>query len=237
MKLTGGLGLLVTAPALAQSPGDQSIPPVTYPIIAQRAATPTGFVPKGWVLEAKADGDLNADKRNDAVLVLHMNDPKNFVPSDWDPNQKYDSNPRMLVVAFARNGGYELVAADNALIPRLENQNQDDPFDGVSIRDGTLRIKMHIFMSAGGWWMGAVGYTFRWQAGHLKLIGYERDGVQRNTGETDRVSINYLTRTKLAETGNIDGSTGPSRRERLPAKPLLDLTKIGDGLMFYPDER
>jgi hypothetical protein len=167
-----------------------------------------------------------------------MTDPRNLVPSDWDPHQKYDSNPRMLVILFARRGGgYDVAAADHQLIPRLENQNQDDPFDSVSIRDGTLRLKMHIFMSAGGWWMGSVGYTFRWQGGGVRLIGYDRDGVQRNTGETDRLSINYLTRTKLVETGNIDGSTGSSKRLKLPAKPLLGLSQIGDGLIFYPEEQ
>jgi len=236
MKRLSGIPLLLSAAAAAQDPGTEP-PPVTYPAVVRQSSTLAGFVPKGWVLEAKATGDLNRDKLPDAALVLHMNDPRNFVAGAFDPDRKYNSNPRMLVVVFARKGGgYALAVADHQLIPRLENQNQDDPFDEVKIANGTLRLKLHVFMSAGGWWMGDFHYAFRWRDGGFKLIGYDRDGIRRNTGETDRVSINYLTRTMLVESGNIDGSTDSSRRHRLPRKPLLDLTKIGDGLMFYPDE-
>jgi len=54
MKLVGGLLLLIAAPAAAQYPGDQEIPPVNYPTIPKTAAAPEGFVPRDWKLEAKA---------------------------------------------------------------------------------------------------------------------------------------------------------------------------------------
>ena len=238
MKLAGGAILLVlAAAAAAQSPGDSEIPSVTYPVVARQAATLIGFVPKSWALEAKAQGDFNGDRLPDAALVLHMKDPRNFVASDWDPKQKYDSNPRMLVVAFARKaGGYDLAAADHELIPRLENQNQDDPFDEVKISGGTLRVKMHLFMSAGGWEMGGSAYTFRWQDGAFKLIGFDRDSVRRNTGDTEEVSINYLTGHKEIKTGNIGSDKQQTKSIRLRRKPLLTLDQVGDGLMFDPDE-
>ena len=195
-------------------------------------------MPKGWILESKATGDLNGDRLPDAALVLHMHDPGNFVSSDWDPDHKYDSNPRMLVIAFARKAGnYELAAANHKLIPRLENQNQEDLFDEVAILNGALRLKIHIFMSSGGWWMGNVGYTFRWQNGRLRLIGYDRDGVQRNTGETDGVSINYLARVKLTKTGTIESDSDKIRRTKIAKRPLLDINEVGDGFTFWPDER
>ena len=236
MKSMGGILLLLSAAASAQDPGDEP-PPVTYPSVVRQASALAGFVPKGWVLEAKAMGDLNGDKLPDAALVLHMNDPKNLVASTFAPHEKYNSNPRMLVVAFARKaGGYARAVADHKLIPRLENQNQDEPFDEVKIANGTLRVKMHVFMNAGEWWMGNFAYTFRWQDGGLKLIGYDRDGVRRNTGETDGLSINYLTRTKLIKTGTISSDVDTVRRKRIPQQRLLDLSQIGDGLIFDPDE-
>ena len=236
MTFAGGLSLLCAA-AAAQSPGDAEIPPVTYPAIAREGSSPSTFLPKNWELEAQATGDLNGDTLPDAALVLHMTDPANLVPSDWDPNQKYDSNPRMLVVLFARaGGGYELAAADHKLIPRLENQNQDEPFDEVAIVKGTLRVKMHVFMSAGGWWMGGSAYTFRWQDGAFKLIGFDRDGVMRNSGETEEISINYLTGKKLEKHGNIETDKESTRTITIARKPLIDLGAIGDGLMFDPDE-
>jgi hypothetical protein len=236
MKLFGSILMLASAAAAAQDPGTAP-PPVTYPAIARQSATLAGFIPKGWVLETKATGDLNRDKLPDAALVLHMNDRRNHVASTFGPDEKYNSNPRMLVVAFARKGGgYSLAVADHRLIPRLENQNQDEPFDEVKIAGGTLRLKMHVFMSAGGWRMGGSAYAFRWQNGGFKLIGFDRDSVMRNTGDTEEVSINYLTGRKQLKTGNIGTSVAKERTVRMRRKPLLDLTQIGDGLMFDPDE-
>ena len=236
--MTAAGGILVLLAAATQSPGDAEIPPVSYPAIARDGASIEAFVPKNWKLEAKATGDLNGDKLPDAALVLHMTDPANMVASDWDPNRKYDSNPRMLVVLFAREGGgYALAAVDHELIPRLANQNQDEPFDEVAINGGTLRVKMHLFMSAGGWEMGGSAYTFRWQDGAFKLIGFDRDSVRRNTGETEEVSINYLTGKKHLKRGDIGSDKETTQPVKIAKKPLLALGDVGDGLMFDPDER
>ena len=237
MRFLGGPLLLISTSGAAQSPGDEP-PPVTYPTIPREAATIIGFVPKGWLLESKAAGDLDGDSLPDAAIVLHMTDPRNYASTDWDRNHKYNSNPRMLIVAFARkNGGYALASANHKLVPRLENQNQEDPFDEVAIVNRTLRLKMHIFMSAGGWWMGNIAYTFRWQDGRLRLIGYDRDGVQRNTGETDEVSVNYVSRVKLTKTGTLESGVDKIRRSKIPQRHLLDIDEVGDGFMFWPDER
>jgi hypothetical protein len=230
--------LLACSAAAAQSPGDAEIPSVAYPPLPEQAETVAGFVPAGWKLESSATGDVNRDGLPDAALVLHMDEPRNLVPSDWDPNQKYDSNPRILAVALARpGGGYELAAADHKLIPRLENQNQDDPFDGVEIVNGTLRVKLQLFMSAGGWQMGSWTYTFRWQDGAMKLIGFDSDTVMRNSGETETVSVNFLTGRKLVRAGNMASDEQDTRTLKLAKKPLLELGEVGDGFLFDPDGR
>lgn len=222
----------------AQSPGDAEVPPVTYPAMAREARNSAGFIPAGWKLQARAVGDLNGDRLEDVAQVLRMNNRKNLVPGDWDRSRTYDSNPYMLLVAFAKaGGGFRLAAEDHELIPRLANQTQDEPFDEVAIVGGTLRVKMHLFMSAGGWQMGGSAYTFRWQDGGFKLIGFDRDSVMRNTGETEEVSINYLTGHKELKFGNIGTDKQQTRSVRMRRKPLLDLKDIGDGLIFDPDER
>ena len=228
--------LLLTTGGSAQWPGDEEIPAVAMPTLPRQVASVNGFVPKGWLLEASAAGDLNGDQRPDAALVLHMTDPRNRLPSPGDSERRYDTNPRLLVVAFGRpSGGYQLAVADPRLIPRLESPSQEDPFDELSVKAGVLGVKMHLFMSAGGWEAGGSSYSFRWQNGGFKLIGFDRDTVMRNSGETSEVSINYLTRRKLLKKGNI-GSDGQTERwVTIPKKPLIDLTQIGDGLMFDPD--
>ena len=234
--MTAAGGIFVLLAATVQSPGDAEVPPVTYPAIPRQGGSVEAFVPKIWKLEAKATGDLNDDKLPDAALVLHMADPANMVAKDWDPTQKYDSNPRMLVVLFGRKeGGYTLAAADHALIPRLENQNQDEPFDEVAISGGTLRVKIHLFMSAGGWEMGGSAFTFRWQDGAFKLIGFDRDSIQRNSGETKEISINYLTGRKVLKRGDIGTDKQSEQISRIAKKPLIALGDVGDGLMFDPE--
>ena len=229
--------LLLTAAGPAQWPGGEDIPAVAAPSVPRQAATVDGFVPEGWLLEARAAGDLNGDTLPDAALVLHMDDPRNRIAPPWGSESRYDTNPRMLVIGFARkSGGYELAVADHKLIPRLENPSQDDPFDEVSIKSGVLAVKMHHFMSAGGWAAGGSSYRFRWRDGGFKLIGLDRDTVMRNTGETAEVSINYLTGRKLLKEGNIGSDRQTERWVTIPVKPLLDLTRIGDGLMFDPDK-
>jgi hypothetical protein len=238
MKLAGGLLLLTSAAASAQWPGDQKIPLVQYPSVPHQATMLDAFIPKEWTLAAKAAGDINGDKLSDAVLVLHMTSPRNRIAPSFAPDTRYDTNPFMLVVALARKGGgYELGAANHALIPRRENPNQEEPFEQVSIANGTLKVKMQQFLEAGGWRLAKIAYTFRWRDGGLKLIGFDRDALIKDTGETEVISINYVTRQKRIATGTMAGDETRKRTVTLPGKPLLDLTQIGDGIMFEPDER
>lgn len=237
MKRAAILVAAVAAAASAQDPGDQEIPPVDYSAIARTAASPAGFVPQGWKQVQLAEGDLNRDGKPDFAMVVRMDSAANRIAPSWNPETRYDTNPWMLIAAFRKGSAYELAVADHSLIPRHENPNADEEFDEIKIANGNLKVVMHLFMSAGGWQMGGSAYTFRWQDGGFKLIGFDRDSVMRNSGETEEVSINYLTGHKEMKTGNIEDGKQQTSSIRMKRKPLLDLTSIGDGLMFDPDER
>lgn len=234
----GGLIALALVQAASSWPGQEGVPAVAYPDLREAAARPQDFVPQGWKLEAEASGDLNGDRVADVALVLHKDDQANRLPIwESDLTNLFDTNPRILLVAFGqRGGGFVRAAAGHRLISRHVQGNMDDPFDGLEIVKGTLRLKMHVFMNAGGWWMGNYQFAFRWQQGAMRLIGYDRDGVQRNTGETDGVSVNYLTGAKLVKSGNIDG-TEKVRRHTIKRKKLLTMEQVGDGLEFSDDAR
>jgi len=233
MSLTGSLLLLLAAQWL----GDQKIPSVRYPDLPHHAATLTSFIPKGWKLNDKAVGDLNGDRIPDTALAIWMDDPRNKIHPSYDPKDRYDTNPMMLVVVFGnKNGGFDLVAANHKLIPRRTNPNEDLPFNGVAIANGVLRVKMHEFLEAGGWWLGKMSFAFRWQDGALRLIGYDHDGIVKNTGATDVVSVDYPARRMIVKTGTMAGDE-PDKTETktLPKKPLLTLDQVGDGIMFEPE--
>ena len=100
------LSLLATV-AVAQ---ELVIPPVAYPVLVRSAPTADAFVPKGWRLEHKALGDLNKDGLPDLVLVLRALDPANIIDNKGLGPRRFDTNPRLLVVAFAKpDGGYRRV--------------------------------------------------------------------------------------------------------------------------------
>jgi hypothetical protein len=142
----------------------------------------------------------------------------------------------MLVVVFGATKGYELALADHVLIPRVENANQEQPFDGIKIENGLLKLKMHLFFDAGGYRVGRWGFAFKWQDHGFKLVNFDRDSVIKKTGDTEVISIDYLAGRKDVTTGNLSKNKENKKRSGLPKKDLVDLTQMGDGLQFKPDE-
>ncbi|WP_224082535.1 hypothetical protein [Cupriavidus laharis] len=112
--------LMMSAPALAQ---ELVIPPVDYPVLPATAKSAEGFVPKGWRLESRSDGDLNNDGRSDLVLVLRQQRASNIVRHDGMGQNPLDTNPRILAVAWSRaDGGYALAVQNHALIPATSSR-------------------------------------------------------------------------------------------------------------------
>lgn len=228
---------LLTGAAAAQ---DLALPPVRYPRLPARAAAIGGFVPSGWRLERQARGDLNKDGAADLAFTIRMKSPRNVLRHDGLGTNPFDSNPRIVAVALAeRSGGYRLAFQNHVLIPRPTMPTQEDPFgeesDGLRIASGALRISLHRFMNAGGWDMGSTHFTFRWQDGAARLIGFGYDNVQRNSGCASGLSINYLTRRMKMSWGNINDEKESVRWRSLPSAKLLTIDQVGDGLEYDPD--
>lgn len=217
----------------------QDLPPAVIPPIVARAPDAEGFVPRGWRLEQRARGDLDADGRSDLALLLRGDDPALRIAGRMcdDP---FDTNPRIFVVALARpDGGYRRVVANARLVPRRDNPCAVDWIEEGALGIGRGGVSLHLYrmMSAGGWASGTTRFTFRWRENALRLIGFDYTHVARNSGETAGIGINYLTRRVRTETGRIDGDSGQVRWSRLAPAPLLTIDQIGDGLAFDPDKR
>ena len=230
--------LLLTA--LTASAQELRIPPVDYPVLPARATTAEGFLPSGWRIEEQLSGDLNGDQRDDLVLVLRQQDPRNIVEHDGFGISPLDSNPRMLAIAFAGPaGGYTLAAQNHTLITRHEAPNLSDVFEdgpGVSIVRGTLRTTLYFFSNAGSWSTGSASFTFRWQDGAFALIGYDNSSLMRNSGHTESLSINYATRRVRYTEGSIDSDEDSVRWETLTSPRRWTLETVGDGSAFQPLE-
>ena len=227
---------LLSLPALAHA---LDIPPVDYPTLPATAADANGFVPRGWRIEQRLDGDLNADRRADLVLVLRQQDPRNVLEHDGMGISPLDSNPRLLAIAWARpDGTYALAAQNHQLIPRHEYPNLSDVFEdgagGVSIVRGTLQVVLYAFSNAGSWATGSTRFTFRWQHDAFALIGYDNDSMMRNSGQTESMSINYATAKVRRASGSIETDGEQVRWEKLLSKKRWTLDSIGDGAAFTP---
>src|SRR3569832_1024532 len=105
---------------------------------------------------------------------------------------------------------------------------------GVDIKRGSLLVTLHVFANAGGWGMSTVTYSFRHEDGRFVLIGYDAFNAQRNSGETNDVSVNYLTRRAKLSRGRIDTDKTIDRWKALRAGALLSIDQIGDGVEFDP---
>ena len=229
------------AAVLVMVRADAAVPLVEIPTLPQEGASAADFAPSGWSVETSVNGDLNRDGRSDIAMVLRMRDPNNIIRSGDEHAASFDSNPRILAVAIARpGGGYRLNSVSHRLIPRLESANQADPFGAedrtLQIANGTLRIGLYLFMSAGGWEMGSSNYTFRMQGGTMRLIGFDRSTVIRNTGCTNAVSINFSTGRARLNAGHIS-LEGPGRESwvtLLSTTTAPTLAQIGNGLRYDP---
>jgi len=236
------LRCLASAAAIPFSPvaaaQDLAIPEVVYPSLPRQSETAEGFIPPGWMLEAQASGDLNREGRADLILVLRQNNPANVIADFEGFGEKpFDTNPRILAVAFRDSGKLSLHLENHTLIPRRTEPAAEDPFDkdiGIAIvRDG-FQVRLIWWMSAGGWETFNTTYTFRHKSGRFELIGYDRNTTHRASGDTTSLSINYLTRKVKKTTGQISRDAQKVRWQTLSHRSAPTLESIGDGLSFEP---
>ena len=233
---TGVFAAILALSPVAGQARDLKIPPATYPKVAAHAASPEAFAPKGWRVEFTAQGDLNGDEAADVALVLRDTDPGKIIDNDGFGPPRFNTNPRLLVVAFRNSaGGYDLALENHTLIPRGTEPNLDDVLEDAVppvIAGGALKLSLSLFANAGGWDAGQMSFAFRWRDGRWGLVGYDSSMVQRNSGETTDVSVNFLTRKIKRTTGRIDSDKNQVRWTSLPPGPLLSVDEVGDGMTF-----
>ncbi len=253
---------LAVMAAIAISSSARAAPPpvsggcCSFPILAPRAHEVADFVPKGWRVEAEARGAVGGDRRTTVVLVLRELNPAFYVGKG---PERIDTNPRMLVVAFANSdGSYELALQNHTFMPRqtAEEQQRYDytlgthegrvNIPGVEIAKSGIRLRLNeeIFVGTGG---GAAEidhtYTFRIDGNKLVLIGYDSRTITYGLDVVAK-SYNYLARR-----GSVSMGRGCAGRQEditarcrfttawktLPPGQRLSIDDIGDGLGFEPD--
>lgn len=190
------------------------------------------YVPEGWVLLQRAQGDLNADGRDDAVLVLEKNDPLNRRRHSGLGANELNLNPRRLLILFQTPDGYRsMLSTDRFLPPEGDEQSPclADPLGegGVRIARNTLRISFDYWLSCGGWETSGDTYTFRYQQARFRLTGRDHRAFMRNSGEGSEYSVNYVT-------GAVKIIKGLNEFE--PSKPKTTWQRVSASTPLYLDE-
>ncbi len=162
------------------------------------------FIPKGWIVLQKATGDLNKDNQQDLALVIQDTDKKNILINHELGVDTLDANPRSLMVFFKDSlaGGYHLVTKNDSFILKHDDPVMDDPFAGLEIIKGSLKLSFRLWYSAGSWYTTGASYLFRYQNKDFTLIGAETNTFHRATGESTACSVNFLTKKYSITTGN-----------------------------------
>ena len=172
---------------------------------ARIAKSPTEFVPAGYVVFEKIQGDLNGDNQADYVFIIKGTDKGQFVKDEY--RGELDRNRRGIIVALSNQNEYALALENRDC---FSSENEDGgvyyaPELDVSIGKENLRV--HYAHGRYGYWT----YSFRYQNSDFELIGYDSSQdrgpvVERST------SINLLTKKmRTRENVNMNAEGGDER--------------------------
>jgi len=167
----------------------------SYPSIKAKGQSVIEFVPKGWTILDRAYGDLNKDGIKDAAIVIQHRDSISLVNSLEDTVW---TQPRILLLLFknAANNKYTLIEQSNSFILKHDNSIMDDPYQGIAIDKGILKLDFHLFYNMGSWYSTSSTYKFRFDGKAFVLIGADLSTIHRATLDYEDYSYNFLTKKR-----------------------------------------
>ena len=160
----------------------------------------SNFVPKGFVISEKINGDLNKDGIADCVLIIQGTDKKKIIKDE--NSEKVDRNRRGIIILFNKNNHYELATKNYDC---FSSENEDGgvyfaPELSIDIVKGNLCIDY------GHGRYGSCRYSFRFRDSDFELIGYNSSD---NSGPVvnRETSINFLSKRKKTKENTNQNAT------------------------------
>lgn len=184
---------------------------------------PIDFLPKGYVVFKKINGDLNQDGVDDCVLIIKGTDKKNIIIDEH--RGQLDRNRRGIIVLFSKNNLYELGIENYDC---FSSENEDGgvyfaPELDVEITSGNLYIHY------GHGRYGDYQYAFKHKNSDFDLIGYD----ETNGGVVIEsiLSINFLSKKKQKKVNTNENAEGGDEVfketwENISVGKLLKLSEI-----------
>ncbi len=177
-----------------------------YPAIKSNGQSIVDFIPVGWTVLDSAYGDLNNDGLKDAAIILQHKDSVSLVNSSEDTVL---TQPRILLLLFKNtaNNKFSLIEQCNSFILKHDNSIMDEPYQGIAIDKGVLKIDFHLFYSMGSWYSTNSTYKFRYEGKQFILIGADLSTIHRGTLDYEDYSYNFLTKKRSYIKGNEEKGT------------------------------
>ncbi len=216
-----GSGCLAVAALFSTLTASAELPRARAAIAAlpKRGPTPAAFVPKGWSVEVTVEGDLDADKKPDTVLVLLEDGPEG-------------DRERAVLALLQRDSGYVLGGSNVGLVScwMCSGAKGGEGMPSIEIQKGVLLVDQISGSRQFTTWLN----RFRWNRSRrlFEWIGEDRRSADAITGESTETSCNFLTREcietvsppQVDEQGRelqVEGTTRHWKSQ--PKKPLLSL--------------
>jgi hypothetical protein len=169
----------------------QDIPAFKPEQVPAVGSSPQDFLPRGWKIGARVEGDLNGDRMTDHVLQL--------VPEDYDSSgiSAAPESQALLILLSANGGRLRRAALATKLLMTVAPQY----ILAISIKRGVLVINQNFGMTQ----VADLTHRFRYEPtrGRFLLIGKETFNYHRPQGPewpATRISENYLTGVQLTTT-------------------------------------
>ena len=197
--------LFAVSSAQAQA---QDVPTFKPEQVPAEGSSVKDFLPRGWKVGARAEGDLNGDRLSDQVLQL--------VPEDYDSTgiSAAPEAQALLVLLAGDSGNLKRAGlATKLLVPVVPQYILD-----ISIKNGVLVINQNFGMTE----VADLTHRFRYEPepGRFLLIGKDRFNYHRPQGPTwpaTKISENYLTGVRLTTTDRwLRNGTNKPRTKRGP---------------------
>ena len=184
------------------------VPAESMPSIPSSGTILDDFIPKGWILNKKDEGDLNKDGLPDIAAAIEEK-----LPPDTE-----ESARRILLLLLKNDSGYILSAKSAKAILRADDGGMmGDPFLTLACSRGSVLIGFY------GGSRSRWGYLlrFRLQDEGWALIGLSTDDIDAQTGDEKTEDFNLLTGQVVTSTKKGDNPAKVKKNNRGKRKLIL----------------
>lgn len=184
----------------------------TYPALEKEGDSAEDLIPDGWSVLDSVSGDLNGDSLVDLAVVFQYRDSVQMISNDEYYPDTSMIQPRVIAVYFWDDsaGKYVFKVRNTTFIINSTHPNMAEPYDGMTIENGDLKLEFLSWWSMGTWWMSRITYEFRYLNGQFILFACEYTSTHRASLESTRYNIDFvkeeysITRTEHTEDGLVE---------------------------------